>query len=333
MERGSIAKRHPAWNTQCTQKSRKLLCPIPRRARSCQMLHTVAAINAAWCRSLRWASSPHASDSASCAKFTKLAASAESLTAHGRAQSAPYWRFTCISLILRASCLRYPLHPPCVRSLLCYCANTGACPVWGAIGLCRGVLSRTNARRVVGQRNSDTKKSATFDQILPWKKYIFAFLRNLPKILTLEDLSEFLKTYFRKHSTVYELSGQLTSEADHQLELSRQLISATVYKLNCLDNWFRRLAIIWNCPDNNFWVLSINSSCPDNCWLVLSIKWNRLNIDLGWFQLLLSINYNCLEDWSRQLAINWNCSQIFLQRLSINVSLDKACWCPDHWIL
>ena len=27
----------------------------PRRVRFCQMLHTIAAINAAWCRSLRWA--------------------------------------------------------------------------------------------------------------------------------------------------------------------------------------------------------------------------------------------------------------------------------------
>ena len=61
---------HPARNLQCTRKSRKLLCPKPkvmprfsvggccrtdgpRRARSCQMFHTIAAINAAWCRSLR----------------------------------------------------------------------------------------------------------------------------------------------------------------------------------------------------------------------------------------------------------------------------------------
>ena len=29
MERGSIATHHPAWNTQCTLKSRKLLCPKP----------------------------------------------------------------------------------------------------------------------------------------------------------------------------------------------------------------------------------------------------------------------------------------------------------------
>ena len=30
MERGSIAKHHPAWKSQCTQKSRKLLCPKPK---------------------------------------------------------------------------------------------------------------------------------------------------------------------------------------------------------------------------------------------------------------------------------------------------------------
>ena len=41
----------------------------PRRVRSCQMLHTITAINAAWCRSLRLASSPRASDSASYGKF------------------------------------------------------------------------------------------------------------------------------------------------------------------------------------------------------------------------------------------------------------------------
>ena len=30
MERGSIAKHHSAWNTQCKQKSRKLICPKPK---------------------------------------------------------------------------------------------------------------------------------------------------------------------------------------------------------------------------------------------------------------------------------------------------------------
>ena len=94
MERGSIAKHHnPAWNPQCTQKSRKVLCPKPkvmphpsvsvivekrggccrtdgpRRVRSGQMLHTIAAINAACCCSLRSTSSPRASCSASCPQF------------------------------------------------------------------------------------------------------------------------------------------------------------------------------------------------------------------------------------------------------------------------
>ena len=41
-----------------------------RRALSCQMWHTITAINAAWCRSIRWASSPRASVSVSCEKFT-----------------------------------------------------------------------------------------------------------------------------------------------------------------------------------------------------------------------------------------------------------------------
>ena len=30
IERGSIAKHHPAWNPLCTQKPRKLLCPKPK---------------------------------------------------------------------------------------------------------------------------------------------------------------------------------------------------------------------------------------------------------------------------------------------------------------
>ena len=30
MECGSIAKQNRAWNPQCTQKSRKLLCPNPK---------------------------------------------------------------------------------------------------------------------------------------------------------------------------------------------------------------------------------------------------------------------------------------------------------------
>ena len=42
----------------------------PIRVLSCQMRHTIAAIKAAWCRSLRRASSPRASNSASCEKST-----------------------------------------------------------------------------------------------------------------------------------------------------------------------------------------------------------------------------------------------------------------------
>ena len=56
----------------------------PRRARSCQMLHTIAAINAAWCRSLRSASSPMRPTPPAGRSSSQVAASAESLTAHGR---------------------------------------------------------------------------------------------------------------------------------------------------------------------------------------------------------------------------------------------------------
>ena len=79
MERGPTAKHHPAWNRQCTQwfrqrsfrssavhrkschasvsvmlEKRGGRCRIdgPIRVLSCQMRHTIAAIKAAWCRSL-----------------------------------------------------------------------------------------------------------------------------------------------------------------------------------------------------------------------------------------------------------------------------------------
>ena len=97
MERGPTVKHHqPVWNPQCTQWFRAeefpLLCPTPKviprfslmlekrsgrcctdgpiRVLSCQMRHTIAAIKAAWCRSLCCASSRCASDSASCERFT-----------------------------------------------------------------------------------------------------------------------------------------------------------------------------------------------------------------------------------------------------------------------
>ena len=80
MERGPTAKHHHAWNPQCTQwfraeGSSRSSAPHPKschtsvsvmlekrggrcrtdgpiRALSCQMRHTIAAIKAAWCRSL-----------------------------------------------------------------------------------------------------------------------------------------------------------------------------------------------------------------------------------------------------------------------------------------
>ena len=80
MARGPTAKHHPAWNPQCTQRFRAevfpLLCPTPKvmprfimsvmlekrgarcrtdgptRVLSCQIRHMMAAVKAAWCRSL-----------------------------------------------------------------------------------------------------------------------------------------------------------------------------------------------------------------------------------------------------------------------------------------
>ena len=107
VERGSIEKHHPAWNPQRTHKSREVLCPkrkvVPRFS-----LGDVGETR--WLVSHRWTetspilpdvaydsryqrrlvslsalshlTSPSASDSASWA--TQVAASADSLTAHGR---------------------------------------------------------------------------------------------------------------------------------------------------------------------------------------------------------------------------------------------------------
>ena len=122
----------------------------PRRVLSCQMRHSIAAINAAWCPSLSALSllsvgpTPPAAGSSS-----QLAASADSLTAHGRTAQQP--TFTCISLML---CLCVMLKVPSrssVRSLLVLLPCKQRCLSWGTIGPCRGVLLRTNYRCVVGQ--------------------------------------------------------------------------------------------------------------------------------------------------------------------------------------
>ena len=65
----------------------------------------------------------------------------------------------CTSSLMLRVCvmLRVLLSQSSVRSLLVQllyqqrCLSCLARPVWGSIGRCRGVLPRTNARRVVGQ--------------------------------------------------------------------------------------------------------------------------------------------------------------------------------------
>ena len=132
MERGSIAKDYPAWNPQRTQKSLEVLCPEPEVVPRFSLGDVGEA---RWVLSHRWTeTSPilpdvahdsrnqrrvvslsafslpsDASDSASWAKFI-TSCSKRRILNRSRAQSAPYQRFTCTSLMLRllyASCSTY----------------------------------------------------------------------------------------------------------------------------------------------------------------------------------------------------------------------------------
>ena len=70
-------------------------------------------------------------------------------------------------------------------------ANSAARPLWGAIAPCRGGLPRINARCVVSEWNMEANFSATFDQILPSMKYIFAaFSENYRKFYLREIFEE-----------------------------------------------------------------------------------------------------------------------------------------------
>ena len=129
----------------------------PRRVRSCQIMHAIATINPAWCRSLRWASSPRASDSATCTKFNTAYIKRWILyrSRTGAEHTIPSV-YLHISDAMSARQLEVLSNPPCNRRLLCCCCtNSGLCPACGAIGLCRGVLSRTNVRCVLGQWNRE----------------------------------------------------------------------------------------------------------------------------------------------------------------------------------
>ena len=126
----------------------------------------------------------------------KIAASPESLIAHGRRAHHTDGRHTdgspahllCYAC---ASCSRYPLNPPCVRSLGC-CGNSERClcPVWGAIGPCRGVLPWTNARCVVGQWNRDKNYRNFRSNPTSDTKHFCLFFSNIYRNLTLGRIFE-----------------------------------------------------------------------------------------------------------------------------------------------
>ena len=122
MERGSVAKHHPAWNPQCTH-TRGGCCRTdgPRRVLSCQMRHTIAAINAAWTLPAAVSSS-----------HMQLAASAESLTAHGRRAQQPTVRLH----IFDVTPVRHAQVTLSILRAFVACAagvQTAVlvCPVWG----------------------------------------------------------------------------------------------------------------------------------------------------------------------------------------------------------
>ena len=161
MERGSIAKHHPAWNPQCTQRFFRaeefsLLCPKPK----VMPRFSLGDVGEArWPLSHRWTDTSStlpdaAHDSrnqgrvvslsvlsllSACVRLRQLRevhhSLQQALNPCSRTQSAATdgSPACCTSLMLRLCVtLRviYPLNPPCVRCLCCCCANSGACPVW-----------------------------------------------------------------------------------------------------------------------------------------------------------------------------------------------------------
>ena len=177
MGRGSIAKHHPAWNPQCRQKSRKLLFPKPKvMPRFSLEIGDIG--EARWLLSHRWTetspilpdvahdghnqrrvvslslsalslSSPRASDSASCAKFIPTYLQQALITDAERTTTTVRLHISDVSPA------RYAQGSLSILRAYVACAaeptSSGASPVWGVIGPCRGVLPRTNAWCVVGQ--------------------------------------------------------------------------------------------------------------------------------------------------------------------------------------
>ena len=137
VECGSIAKDYPAWNPQRTQKSREVLCPEPEVVPRFSLGDVGEA---RWLLSHRWTeTSPILPDVAhdsrnqrrvvslsalsllsecvrSWAKFI-TSCSKRRILIRSRAQSAPYRRFTCTSLMLR---LRVMLNVPSQFSVRSY---------------------------------------------------------------------------------------------------------------------------------------------------------------------------------------------------------------------
>ena len=121
----------------------------PRRVLSCQMRHTVAAIKAAWCRSL-----PAARGS------SQLAAIAESLVTDAERRNRRSPACCTTSLMLRV-CVMLRVLPSqsSVRSLLVLllykqrCLSCLARPVWGTIKSCISCLIKPNKPIIMAYHN------------------------------------------------------------------------------------------------------------------------------------------------------------------------------------
>ena len=208
----------------------------PRRALSCQMWHTITAINAAWCRSIRWASSRRASDSVSCEKFTSCSKRwilNRSWTQRSATDgsSAQLWCYAC------ALCSRYPHNPPCIPTLYCCCANSGAC--LSCLGhywpLRRRSVSRNCSVRCrpINKRGKNYRNSwsnRTFDKV----HYYCHFSQNYLKSKFWRDFwrSKFLKSYFRTLICVNCKQVNAKKHQNHQHQMNTSFLTGAPYLAN-----------------------------------------------------------------------------------------------------
>ena len=176
MECRFIAKHNPACKPQCTQKSRKLLCPKPK----VMPRFSLGDVGEArWLLSHRWTeTSPILPDVAHDSRNQRRVVSLSALSLvsacfrprqlwevhHNSLQQALIADSTADrrraqqpTVHLHISDVTPAPHVSGTLSIIyafVACAavqNSGACPVWGAMGPCRGVPPRTNVRCVVGQ--------------------------------------------------------------------------------------------------------------------------------------------------------------------------------------